>query len=146
MSYFKGSDNIFDRTDLTKSEKLIALYFYRRANAKGESFPSYGTIAKDCKCSRRTAIRAVAVLTEKGIISKENRKRENGGYTSNLYTLTHRFALSPTQCQTDTTKEKKINIKEYIYREKFKPNIKVPKLPKVDREALKEKYKDIYIC
>jgi len=47
---FFSYDVIFERHDLSTLEKLIYIYFCRRANSDGESTPAYDTIAKDCGC------------------------------------------------------------------------------------------------
>ncbi|MDK2934969.1 MAG: hypothetical protein PWP27_2779, partial [Clostridiales bacterium] len=50
-------------------------------------FPAIKTIASDCNMSKRTVQRALNDLLEVGMIKKESRYRENGGQSSNLYTI-----------------------------------------------------------
>ncbi|MEG0077409.1 MAG: helix-turn-helix domain-containing protein [Anaerorhabdus sp.] len=50
-------------------------------------FPSISTISKDTKLSDRTVRRQLNVLVKEGFVIKIARKRENKGYTSNLYFL-----------------------------------------------------------
>ena len=46
-----------------------------------------GTIARDLGLSRSTVKRALKDLEEKGYLKREIRHRENGGFTSNRYTI-----------------------------------------------------------
>lgn len=85
----KKSD-VLDRvykSDLPSRAKQIMFYLINRANAEGTCFPSNKTIASDCGISTRTVQRTMKVLLEKEFIKKDSRFREQGGQTSNLYTL-----------------------------------------------------------
>lgn len=85
----KKSD-VLDRvykSDLPSRAKQIMFYLINRANAEGTCFPSNKTIASDCGISTRTVQRTMKVLLEKGFIKRDSRFREQGGQTSNLYTL-----------------------------------------------------------
>lgn len=85
----KKSD-VLDRvykSDLPSRAKQIMFYLINRANAEGTCFPSNKTIANDCGISTRTVQRTMKVLLEKEFIKKDSRYREQGGQTSNLYTL-----------------------------------------------------------
>lgn len=66
---------------------VVYLYLYYRSNAEGTCFPAIETIAHDLRISRSTVKRALADLTNAGLIKKEERSRENGGKTSNRYYL-----------------------------------------------------------
>lgn len=66
---------------------VVYLYLYYRSNAEGTCFPSIDRIAHDLQISRSTVKRALADLSEAELIKKEERNRENGGKTSNLYYL-----------------------------------------------------------
>ena len=87
---FLAPNKIFDRYDITGYEKLIYLYLCRRANQYGQCFPSYNRMAKDCSSSRRSVIRYVKSLEEKGLVRKTYRYREEMN-TSNLFTVTSLF-------------------------------------------------------
>jgi Mn-dependent DtxR family transcriptional regulator len=50
-------------------------------------YPALGTIAAELKLSRSTVKRAIADLEKSGYLRKENRWRENGGKSSNMYVL-----------------------------------------------------------
>lgn len=70
----------------TKNEVMAYLVIARYANSDSQCFPSYKTIAEKMRCSRSTAISVINSLVEKGVLVKEERKK-NGENTSNLYTL-----------------------------------------------------------
>ena len=84
---FFSYDAIFERHDLTTLQKLVYIYFCRRANNNGQSTPSYDDIAKDCGCHRSSAIEAVNTLGKMGLVVKHRRKRQNGSDTSNMYVV-----------------------------------------------------------
>lgn len=48
-------------------------------------FPSVQTIARDTKLSTRTVRRQLVILVKEEYILRIPRKRENSGYTSNMY-------------------------------------------------------------
>lgn len=74
------------REDISSSAVLVYKTLLEYANRSTWScFPSIGTLAKDTKLSKRTVIRQLKVLEEKGLILKIPRKRENNGNTSNMY-------------------------------------------------------------
>lgn len=64
-------DLVFD-LDLTANEKLVLIYFMRRADKKGRSFPSVERICRDCGFgSRNTAYKAMKTLINAGLIRRE---------------------------------------------------------------------------
>jgi len=79
-------------TSLYASElphRAVAVYMYLkdRADKDGKCYPAIGTIAGELKLSRSTVKRAITDLEESGHLRKEQRWRENGGKSSNLYFL-----------------------------------------------------------
>lgn len=73
----------FDKNDL-----LCYMVLCRFANNEtGECYPSYKTIAEKMRVGVSTAIKAIKSLIDKGVIEVQQRKNENGGDTSNLYTI-----------------------------------------------------------
>ncbi|MHA7900789.1 MAG: helix-turn-helix domain-containing protein [Henriciella sp.] len=50
-----------------------------------EAWPSQTTLSERLNCSRRSVTTAIKVLKNKGYIRVENRYRDDGGQTSNLY-------------------------------------------------------------
>lgn len=69
--------------------RAVAVYQYlaERANKKGECWPAVPTIAEDIKLSESTVRRAVKDLKKVGLLSTQQRFRENGGKSSLCYTL-----------------------------------------------------------
>lgn len=49
--------------------------------------PSYDSLAMRMNCHRRTAIRRLRVLALRGVIIKRERRRDDGGQTTNLYEI-----------------------------------------------------------
>lgn len=84
MSYF---NEIYGDPELSSKAKMVLLYLHDRANKKGESWYAINTIAKDLCLSRSSVKRAMSELIQRGKIKKRARFRENGGNTSNLYSL-----------------------------------------------------------
>lgn len=69
------------------TEKAILMALANYADANGECWPSYKTLADDCEVSRRTVIRVMERLVESGLIEKRPDSRTNGGDTSNIYRI-----------------------------------------------------------
>ena len=84
MSYF---NEIYGDPELSGKAKMVLLYLHDRANQKGESWYAINTIAKELCLSRSSVKRAMSELIQRGKIKKRARFRENGGNTSNLYSL-----------------------------------------------------------
>ncbi len=61
------------------------MYLHDRADKDGKCYPAIGTIARELKLSRSTVKRAITDLEQSGRLLKEQRWRENGGKSSNLY-------------------------------------------------------------
>lgn len=73
--------------DLPHRAKTVYMYLKDRCNHQGQCYPAIGTIARELQLSRRTVERAIADLVQAGLLTKEQRWRENGGKSSLLYTL-----------------------------------------------------------
>lgn len=73
--------------DLPHRAKAVYMYLKDRCNQQGQCYPAIGTIARELQLSRRTVERAIADLIQVGLLTKEQRWRENGGKSSLLYTL-----------------------------------------------------------
>lgn len=84
---FMGYFSMIYSEDLPHRAKAVYMYLKDRSNKNGQCYPAIGTIAKDLQLSRRTVERAIADLVRVGLITKEQRWRENGGRSSLLYTL-----------------------------------------------------------
>jgi len=81
MGYF---DSIY-AADLPHRAITVYMYLKDRSGSKDNCWPAISTIAKDLNLSRTTVKRALGELETAGFLEKENRYRDNGGRTSNLY-------------------------------------------------------------
>ena len=68
-------------------QKLIYIYLKKFADSNNQCFPSIKTIARLTKISVSKVKQTLVELEEKGVISKENRIRKDGGKSTNRYTL-----------------------------------------------------------
>ncbi len=84
MGYF----NSIYAADLPHRAVAVYMYLKDRTNKDGTWWPSIRTIAGELKLSRATVCRALDDLCKAGFLAKEDRWRENGGRTSNLYRIT----------------------------------------------------------
>lgn len=83
MGYFSSLYS----SELPHRARAVYMYLHDRADKDGKCYPAIGTIAKELKLSRSTVKRAIADLEKSGRLLKEQRWRENGGKSSNLYFL-----------------------------------------------------------
>lgn len=68
--YFQVPDLVFD-LPLSANEKLLLIYFMRRADKGGRSFPSVNRICRDCGIkSRNTVRKAVKGLEKAALVRK----------------------------------------------------------------------------
>lgn len=72
---------------LTSAEINVYQYLCSRANREGECFPSQSTIAKAVNMHRSTVNQAIKRLEAKKLLIITQRKRDNGGTSSNLYRI-----------------------------------------------------------
>ena len=83
MGYF----NSIYSSDLPHRARAVYMYLKDRTNKDGTCWPSIRTVARELHLSRATVYRALDDLCNAGLLTKENRWRENGGCTSNLYRI-----------------------------------------------------------
>ena len=72
---------------LTSTEINVYQYLCSKANNEGECFPSQTTIAKAVNMHRSTVNQAIKRLQDKNLLIIMQRKRDNGGTSSNLYRI-----------------------------------------------------------
>ena len=77
--------------ELPHRAKAVYMYLKDRSNQEGQCYPAIGTIARELQLSRRTVERAIDDLMRAGLVTKEQRWRENGGRSSLLFTLEGRI-------------------------------------------------------
>ena len=84
MGYF---ESIYSDDSLPHRAKAVYMYLRDRMNAQRQCWPGIRRIASDLRLSETTVKRALRELERSGYIQRNQRKRENGGWTSNLYLL-----------------------------------------------------------
>ncbi len=84
MGYFSS---IYADTELSHMARAVYMYLKDRSDTKGTCWPKIKSIAKDLNISQSTVKRALNELEKAGYITRKRRYRENGSYTSNLYTI-----------------------------------------------------------
>ena len=83
MTYFAS----IYASNLPHRARTVYMYLKDRCNKENQCYPSIGTIARELQLSRRTVEGAIADLERAGLLTKEQRWRENGGRSSLLFTL-----------------------------------------------------------
>ena len=73
--------------ELPHRAKAVYMYLKDRSNKEGQCYPAIGTVAKELQLSRRTVERAIDDLVRAGLVTKEQRWRDDGGRSSLLFTL-----------------------------------------------------------
>lgn len=68
-------------------QKLVYIYLKKFTNDDSQCFPSIKKLSQLTKIGTTKLKQTLGKLEEKGVIAIENRKKENGGKSSNLYTL-----------------------------------------------------------
>ena len=81
---------IYTDTELPHRARAVYMYLRDRSDAEGKCWPGINTVASDLRLSRSTVKRAIADLERAGYLRKAHRYRENGSYTSNLYTISEK--------------------------------------------------------
>lgn len=74
-------------SELPHRARAVYMYLSDRSDKEGKCYPAIGTIAKELNLSRSTVKRALADLEKSGYLRKEQRWRENGGKSSNMFYL-----------------------------------------------------------
>lgn len=79
---------VYRDTELSAKAMSVYLYLCDRAGRESKScFPSIKTIGRDLKLSESSVKRSIRELLDRGHIEKEQRFRDNGGKSSNLYRI-----------------------------------------------------------
>ena len=73
--------------DVPPREKLMLILIASHANDEGECFPSQTTLAYRSGLSRRTVLRSLAELEERGVITRRKRRRPDGSRSSDTIRL-----------------------------------------------------------
>ncbi len=83
MGYF---EKIY-QSDLSHRARAVYMCLKDHADSEGKCWPGIRTISAELRLSRSTVKRALDDLCKAGLISKEQRWRENGSLSSNLYRI-----------------------------------------------------------
>lgn len=75
------------RSELPHRAVSVYTYLSDRANKDGECWPAIPTIARELKLSQSTVRRALRDLRNAGLITTEQRLRDNGGKSSLLFKI-----------------------------------------------------------
>jgi predicted transcriptional regulator len=76
-----------DEAILDENEKMALWVLLRYANTESQAYPSLPTIARKMRVSESTAFKTIKSLTDKKIITKKRRYKDNHANTSSLYTI-----------------------------------------------------------
>lgn len=80
---------------ITASEKLVLLALANYADENMQCFPSQKRLADDTCLTERTMRTVIASLTERGMLSKVERRRPDGTRASDLFTLHFAGEVTP---------------------------------------------------
>lgn len=80
-------DDFLESEMLTPYEKLVFIYLKKYADKENKCFPSLNTLSKVSGISKRKVQDCIKSLQEKGVLTVKQRRKDNQGLTSNLYTL-----------------------------------------------------------
>lgn len=73
---------------LRPATKIVLYWLADHHNGEtGECFPSISRLSKCCEMEKSAVHRHLCTLETKGLISRQRRWREDGGFTSNFYVL-----------------------------------------------------------
>lgn len=81
---------IYGEEDLSHRAKTVYIYLRDRSNQEGTCWPGIKTVARELNLSTRTVQRALRDLEQVGLVTTQERFRENGSHTSNLYSIKKR--------------------------------------------------------
>lgn len=79
--------DFFESSLLSMHGKMIFIALKTFADSNNQCFPSVKLLAELTGMGKTTVNKALTELVQKGVISKKNRIRKDGGKTSNFYTL-----------------------------------------------------------
>lgn len=86
---------------LTQTARNVLLALATFTDLQGRCFPRRAQVAALAGCSEKTVTRALAELEGRGLLTREERRRADGGRTSDLYTL----ALLSTSAKVEKASE-----------------------------------------
>ena len=84
-------NNLITSTELSGSEFKVLCYLCMLSDNKNYSFPSYDKIHQEIGLATSTVKLAVKSLIKKNFLTKTNRKKLTGEFTSNSYVLSEKI-------------------------------------------------------
>jgi DNA-binding MarR family transcriptional regulator len=69
------------------AQKIVLVALADRADDDGELYPKLGWVAEKVAVERRNVRKQIAALEARGLLTREERAREDGSRTSNLLRL-----------------------------------------------------------
>lgn len=88
MSNTITMSNYIFNNQIDVHSKIVYAGLKKYSNSDGICFPSRNTLVELCKISLSTVRKAINSLVDAKILDKQERYRQNGSQTSNLYSLT----------------------------------------------------------
>lgn len=88
MSNTITMSNYIFNNQIDVHSKIVYAGLKKFSNGEGICFPSRNTLVELCKISLSTVRKAINNLVDANILNKQERYRQNGSQTSNLYSLT----------------------------------------------------------
>lgn len=85
--FFMVSNRIFDFGLTPRTFAVYCCLLRHKSQTTNDCWPSRETIARMCRCTRRTVDKALHELCDIGLVKKEKRYAADGRRTSNLYTV-----------------------------------------------------------
>lgn len=125
-------DTLFSLNCTERSVYAVLISF---CDGLGKCFPSLKKIAEKAKISVSTVQRVIKRLVAKGLITKMARKREDGGNTSNVYTVNEKKQKKLTSVAPEANQVKHINnctTKDSIVYNTENVNSKIKKSEKIN--------------
>lgn len=78
---------VLNTFELGPTERVVLIALCNHANEKHQCFPSHKHLAQQAGVTDRTVLTTLKSLEDKGYISRQERRREDGGRTTDLVTL-----------------------------------------------------------
>lgn len=135
------------------TEKLVLWALANVADDVGECFPSQQRIANDTELSKRSVLRAMKALEDKGLITRQARHRKTDGTRSsdlihlaiNIMTESHQAEPKVTACHTQGDRESPQYKPNGLSEPVREPSGQKPQNPRVILESIlsKQSAKDI---
>lgn len=147
-----------EKKGFTTGETLVLLVLASMANDEGICFPSRKKLAQYTGLEARSVSRVITKLESKGIVSKEDRFRENKSRTSNVYkinlsALTQAGGVDPQVQGGETQESRGPGLGSPPHKAKGKTSSKAkslsresrpPSKKEIEKEALKEAQKQAF--